>query len=136
VHDHTVDLDPAAEQSLMRDASLQGRRILIVEDLYFLADDMRADFEQAGAEVIGPVGRISDALDLLKSDVLLDGAVLDVNLAGEMSYPVADALRARCVPFVFATGYDADTIPAAYAGVTRCIKPIEPAKIAKALFGQ
>ena len=120
----------------MRDASLQGRRILIVEDLYFLADDMRADFEQAGAEVIGPVGRISDALDLLKSDVLLDGAVLDVNLAGEMSYPVADALRARRVPFVFATGYDADTIPAAYAGVTRCIKPIEPAKIAKALFGQ
>lgn len=136
MHDHTVDLDPAAEQSLMRDASLQGRRILIVEDLYFLADDMRADFEQAGAEVIGPVGRISDALDLLKSGVLLDGAVLDVNLAGEMSYPVADALRARCVPFVFATGYDADAIPAAYAGVTRCIKPIEPVKIAKALFGQ
>lgn len=119
----------------MPDGSLQGRRILIVEDQYFLADDMRADFEQAGAEVIGPVGRISDALELLESVELLDGAVLDINLAGEMVYAVADVLRARRVPFVFATGYDAEIIPATYAGVTSCRKPIEPAKVARALFG-
>lgn len=120
----------------MPDASFQGRRILIVEDQYLLADDMRADFERAGAEVIGPVGRIRDALDLLEGDILLDGAVLDIDLAGEKVYAVADVLRARRVPFIFATGYDAEMIPAAYASVTSCTKPIESANAARALFGQ
>jgi CheY-like chemotaxis protein len=120
----------------MPEVSLQGRRILIVEDDYFLADDMRAEFERAGAEVLGPVARVSHALELLKNSELPDGAVLDINLAGEMVYPVADALRAKHIPFIFATGYDAETIPAAYAGVTSCEKPIEPAKIGRLLSGR
>jgi DNA-binding response OmpR family regulator len=117
----------------MPEGFLQGRRVLIVEDDYFLAEDMRAYFEREGAEVVGPVGRVSDALSLATSGKP-DGAVLDINLAGEMVYPVADALRARNVPFVFVTGYDAEIIPTAYAEVTRCEKPVEPAKIGKALF--
>lgn len=48
---------------------------------------------------------------------------------------MADALRARGVPFLFATGYDASVIPARYAGVRRCEKPVEPSQIARALFG-
>lgn len=120
----------------MLEKLLRGRRVLVVEDDYFLADDIRAEFERAGAEVLGPVGRVKDALDLLKSCERLDGAILDINLSGEQVYDVADALSARAVPFVFATGYDAEIIPARYARVTRCEKPIEPVKVGEALFGR
>jgi len=55
----------------------------------------------------------------------LDGAVLDINLRGERAYPVADALSDRGVPFVFTTGYDTQVIPAPYARVPRCEKPVD-----------
>src|SRR5215469_3840032 len=119
---------------LMPEAWLEGRRVLIVEDDYFLADEIRANFEQAGAEVVGPVGRVSDAPEILTAGELLDGAVLDINLSGEMAYRVADELTARHVPFVFVTGYDEEAIPPLYAAVIRCQKPVEPAEIGKALF--
>jgi hypothetical protein len=64
--------------------------------------------------VVGPVGRVSDALSLATSSEPLDGAVLDINLAGERVHPEANAL-------------------AAYSEVTRCEKPVEPAKIGKLL---
>jgi ActR/RegA family two-component response regulator len=62
----------------MPEAFLQGRRGLIVEDDYFLAENMRADFEREGAEVIGSIGRVSDALSLVPSSEPLYGAVLDI----------------------------------------------------------
>jgi DNA-binding response OmpR family regulator len=120
----------------MSESSLTGRRVLIVEDDYFLADELRAEFQQAGAEVVGPVGRVREALDLVERDEPIHAAVLDISVAGEMVFDVADALRARNVPFVFTTGYDAETIPAAYATVRRYEKPIDPATIGKALFRQ
>src|SRR5262249_25056703 len=97
---------------------------------------MKAEFERAGAEVLGPVGRVKDALELLEGCERLDGAILDINLSGEEVYDVADALEARAIPFVFATGYDADIIPERYARVTRCEKPIEPVKVGEALFNR
>jgi DNA-binding LytR/AlgR family response regulator len=115
---------------------LGGRRVLIVEDNYLLADDMRVDFERAGAEVVGPVARLADALQLVERGEPLDGAVLDINLEGEVVYRVADALRDRHIPFVFATGYDAEFIPAAYAKVVRLKKPVDTSKVSKALFGR
>ena len=91
---------------------MAGQRILLVEDEYFIVDDMVRTFKACGAEVVGPVASVDGALDLIAATERLDGAVLDVNLQGEMAYPVADALVARGVPFVFATGYDeASTAP-------------------------
>lgn len=116
--------------------SLRGRRVLIVEDNYLLADDMRADFERAGAKVVGPIARLADALLLVEHGEPLDEAVLDINLEGETVYCVADALRARDIPFVFATGYDAEFIPLAYTTVIRCKKPVDTSKVSKALFGR
>lgn len=115
--------------------ALAGRRVLVVEDEYFLADDVARGLEASGAEVIGPVGDIDDALDLIDETEHLDAAVLDINLRGEMAFPVADALLERGVPFVFATGYDSASIPLRYKGVTRCEKPVDAPKIARALFG-
>lgn len=117
-----------------RSATLRGRTILIVEDEYYLAHDMVREFERDGAAILGPVSNVEDALDLLEAAASLDGAVLDINLQGEMVYPVAEALRARSVPFVFATGYNENHIVPEYRRTTCCQKPIDPGSVARALF--
>lgn len=113
---------------------LVGRTILVVEDDYMLAQDITRAFKHSGAEILGPVSNVADALDLLETATALDGAVLDINLMGEMVYPVADALKRRSVPFVFATGYDMDQMPMRFDQVTCFQKPIDPNKLADALF--
>jgi DNA-binding LytR/AlgR family response regulator len=115
--------------------TLQGRRILVIEDDYFIARDMAKHLKESGAEIVGPVGTIEDALDIIGAAEPLDGAILDINLGGELAFPVADALRQRRVAFVFVTGYDDAIIPARYSAVRRCEKPVEASKIASALFG-
>lgn len=114
--------------------TLAGWKILIVEDDFLIADDFASLFEGAGATVVGPVATLSDAMDLMERTERLDGAVLDINLRGEMVYRLADALRARSVPMVFATGYDRGTIPECYADIPLCGKPIQLEQIARAIF--
>jgi CheY-like chemotaxis protein len=114
--------------------ALRGRRLLVVEDDFAIASDMAQVLEDAGAEVVGPAGTVEDALELVETEaVALDGAALDINLHGERVYPVADALAARGVPFVFATGYDAYVIPEAYAGVARLEKPVDRDQLMRVL---
>ncbi|MHC2017754.1 response regulator [Methylobacterium sp. CM6247] len=113
---------------------LTGCRVLLVEDDYFIADDLRRQFEESGTEVLGPVPSVEDALALIAATPQIDGAVLDVNLRDEMVYPVADALRERHVPFVFATGYEKTTIPARYTDVRHYDKPVGAAQVARSLF--
>lgn len=115
--------------------SLAGRRVLVVEDEYFIADDLRHQLEACGAEVLGPVPRVVDALALIAATPEIDAAVLDINLQDEMVYPVADALRARGVTFLFATGYEKGVIPSRYAGVRHCEKPLDLSMVTDALFG-
>ena len=92
-------------------SALAGRRLLVVEDEYFLAAELVEALSADGAKVIGPAASVDDALDLLDDTAQLDGAVLDLNLQGEMAFPVADALMERDIPFVFLTGYDQSVIP-------------------------
>jgi two-component SAPR family response regulator len=113
----------------------RGIRLLIVEDEYFLAQDLAYHFQSLGAEVLGPAGTVRDALLLLKSaDV--EAAILDINLRGERVYPVADVLHRKHVPFVFASGYGGELEPSAYADVPRCIKPVDYTILAKKLADQ
>lgn len=120
----------------MPEAKLQaaGRRVLIVEDEYFIAQDLARAFRGCGAEIIGPASNVDDALDLIEEAGTLHAAVLDMNLQGEMVYSVADALLARGVPFVFTTGYDAASIPAKYETIVRYEKPVEAHIVGRALF--
>ncbi|WP_374297124.1 response regulator [Sphingomonas sp.] len=102
---------------------LTGKRILIVEDEYYIASDLKRALQQAGASVVGPVGDLRRGLALAGQEPL-DAAVLDVNLQESASFPIADALDRRSVPYMFLTGYDAWALPTAYAGAPRLIKPI------------
>lgn len=109
----------------MPDAPLSGRRVLVVEDEYFLARELERGLRAAGSVVIGPVPSIEAALDLLAGDPAPEVALLDINLGGEKVFPVADALTARSIPFVFTTGYDEADILARFSGTPRLQKPID-----------
>ncbi len=94
-------------------SALQGLRVLVVEDeaaISLLLEDMLLDF---GCEVVGPAARLASALELAANEAL-DLAILDVNLAGEPIYPVAEALVQRQIPFVFSTGYGSAGIKDAF----------------------
>ena len=117
----------------MNEPSLNGRRILVVEDEYMIADAMQRGLEDEGIIVVGPAPSVRKALRLLDAAADLDGAVLDINLGDEQIFPVADALQARGIPFLFTTGYDAAGVPAAWRHVQRLEKPIEFTAIARAL---
>lgn len=112
---------------------IAGRRFLVVEDEYLIASDLTSWLEEQGAQVLGPVPSVADALELLETDPPPDGAVLDINLGDEQVFPVADALEAAHVPFVFLSGYDAKLIPADYESVRRCGKPLDRSRLLHAL---
>ena len=117
----------------MADPSLDRCCILVVEDEYLLADELAMELEDGGAVVLGPASNVAHALALLDRQAVLDGAILDVNLAGELAFPVADALLDRGVPLIFTTGYDPDALPERFAHVPKCGKPINIARLATAL---
>jgi CheY-like chemotaxis protein len=112
---------------------LAGKRVLIVEDEYIVALNIATEATARGAVVVGPVGTVDDALEAIKNaDV--DGAILDINLRRRESFPVADALADRHVPFVFATGYAiAHDIPARHANAVVLEKPTPPGVLCCAL---
>jgi CheY-like chemotaxis protein len=86
------------------------RRVLLVEDDYLLATGIADAFARLEVETVGPAGSVKQALELVEHGGRLDAAVLDIDLRGDVVYPVADALRARGVPFVFATRYEQQAI--------------------------
>lgn len=104
---------------------LSGCRILLIEDEYFLADDLASELRAEGAEIVGPVDDVDEALRELDRNHLVHGAILDINLRNNMIYPVADALRRRKIPFVFTTGYAKLQIPDAYKDVPVWEKPLD-----------
>lgn len=114
-------------------ACLQGQRILVVEDDFFQAQDADELLKAAGATVLGPVPGLKDAAFLVAIAGRLDGAVLDINLGGQMVYPLADQLMMQGVPIVFATGYGRHDIPARFKAVPHCGKPVEMSSVASAL---
>ena len=112
---------------------LEGLKVLVVEDNLLLAEVTKILLEDSGCQVVGPAGWLQHGLELARSEAL-DGAILDINLHGEMSFPVAEVLRARGVPFVFVTGYeDRSIVPMAYRSAPRLDKPVADERLLEVL---
>ena len=103
---------------------VSGNRVMIVEDEALVAMVVAESLTELGYLVIGPYSRASAAMAAIKDDDI-DAAILDVNLGGELVYPLADALVTRAVPFIFVTGYGAESIDRRFANVPILQKPIE-----------
>jgi DNA-binding response OmpR family regulator len=117
---------------------LEGRKILIVEDDYMVAQLLTDMLEEAGAQVVGPFGWLEEALRVANDEAAtFDSAILDVDLHGKQSYPVADALAARNVKVIFCTGYDGGGVAEDYRSYPHCTKPFGmQALLAELLPGQ
>jgi DNA-binding response OmpR family regulator len=110
---------------------LQDMKVLVVEDNFLVADSIKEVLESHGCEVVGPVSRVERGLKLAR-ECPLDGALLDVNLAGDFCFPIAIALSERGVPFLFLTGYDDPVIiPVELRAVGRLPKPFDLEELAE-----
>lgn len=106
---------------------MSGMTVLIVEDDFIVAYDMQMMLEEQGARVLGPASSLAEAQQLLAAE-RPTVAVLDVNLGGEYVFPLAEALRAKDVPFLFATAYadDERMFPDTTRSAPRLPKPVLP----------
>lgn len=115
---------------MTQDRGLRGRRVLIVEDEFLIAQDLAAYFAQLGAEIVGPAASLADGFPLVET---AEAAVLDIHLRGELSFPLAEALMARHVPFVFFTAYALIGVPPHMGRIARFLKPASYARVEQTL---
>jgi DNA-binding response OmpR family regulator len=113
-------------------APLAGLRVLVVEDDYFIADEICSTLRDGGAEVLGPSPDIEHGLDMVRSE-RLDCAVLDINLHGNLAFDLAHELRQRGTPSIFATGYDQSVLPGAFSDSVRLEKPVNLSELLRAV---
>jgi len=112
--------------------TLSSLKVLVVEDealVSMLVEDMLTDL---GCAIVGPAAEIEEALKLAGS-ADIDAALLDVNLGGRPIFPVADALKARGVPFAFASGYGEAGLTEDHKGATVLQKPFREADLRRVL---
>ena len=108
------------------------RRVLVVEDEALIAMFIRDYLMGAGYDVVATAGSLPQALALAQT-LDLEAAVLDVNLRGDLSFPVAELLAQRNIPFVICTGYDTRNFPAVVQGVPTLTKPVSPKQLIAAV---
>ena len=130
----TVDENHTQVNKPDRKISLAGTRILVVEDEYYIADDLRRILNSVDAEVVGPFGTIRQANEALDAGGF-DCAVLDLNLHGESAIPIADRLLQAGCSFAIATGYGSPAVPERLRDVPWIEKPFDPSTLLK-LVGQ
>ena len=118
----------------MREA-LAGKRILLVEDDYYMVSELAHRLTAMDVTVVATCPGVAEALQAIGAAHDLDGAILDINLAGEMVFPVADSLERLGIPFVFATGYDPDVVPDRHADKIVLRKPVELESLELGLSG-
>lgn len=112
---------------------LNGRRVLVVEDESLVAMLLETILEDMGCTPVGPAATVDEGLSMVEGETL-DAALLDVNVAGAQVFPVAEALKARGVPFVFSTGYGEGGLPDAWRGQPTLQKPFTEAAVRDALI--
>ena len=109
-----------------------GRRVLVVEDEMMIALLLQEMLEDLGHRVVAVAARLDNALRLAR-EADADLAILDVNLGGEVSFPVAEVLTERGLPFLFASGYGSAGLVAPYLDAITLKKPFEMSDLSQAL---
>lgn len=112
---------------------LQDCAVMVVEDEFFQADDLASALGRAGARLVGPFATVEAALSALERGVQVDVAILDTNLRGSAVTPVIAALSLRAIPYVLATGYDRDMLPADWRAAPIFQKPFEISQLLDAI---
>lgn len=102
---------------------LKDKRILVVEDESLVAMLIETILEDLGCQPVGPAATVEEGLELTNGPDAIDAALLDVNVSGQQVFPVAEALEARGVPFVFSTGYGEAGLPDRWRGRPTLQKP-------------
>jgi DNA-binding response OmpR family regulator len=111
-----------------------GRRVLVVEDEVMIASEVEQELNEAGFAIVGPVGSVERALEAIEAG-RIDAAVLDVQLQSEDSYPVAERLQERRIPFLFITGYSSGEIADRYRRHACLQKPFSSRGLLDAVAG-
>ena len=128
--DAALALRPSLGAMSEESSGLEGLRVLLLDDetlVAMLLEDMLGDL---GCEVAHTCSRVSQAVEAIAADARpLDFAILDVNVAGETSAPVAEALAGRGVPFLFATGYGASGVPEGWRDRPTLQKPFSSTEV-------
>ena len=104
-------------------------RVMIVEDEVLVSMMLEENLKDLGYDIVAVSDRLDDAMSKA-SNVVADIAVLDVNLAGKLSYPVAGVLRSRGIPFIFATGYGTKGLPQEFSDCLVLAKPYSQRQLA------
>jgi two-component sensor histidine kinase/CheY-like chemotaxis protein len=117
-----------------RTPTLSARRVMVVEDEALVALVLADHLTELGLSVVGPCSSVAEAKAVAsKGDI--EAAILDVNLGGELVYPVADLLSSRGIPFIFITGYGRESIDRRFADAPVLEKPVE-LNLLEEIFGQ
>jgi CheY-like chemotaxis protein len=111
---------------------MQGLRALVVEDEALVSMMVEEFLDELGYKVVATAASLDEAIAKAGS-AGIDVAILDVNLAGEMSYPVAEILLSRGIPFIFATGYGIEGRPAGLEDAPLISKPFRLEQLGSAL---
>lgn len=112
----------------MPNLALARTRVLLVEDETLIAMLLEDSIAELGCEVVGPVGRVDAAKQMIEQE-RFDCALVDIKLRGHSAYPLAEMLQARGVPFGFVTGYNRDRLDAQFRRRPVLHKPFNAAQL-------
>lgn len=114
---------------------LEGTKVLVVEDEYFIASDLVRALGAAGGEPVGPAASVEQAREFIEQHAV-DAAILDLNLRGEMAYPLVTELSGRGLPFVIMSGYSPESLPEFLRNVPAVEKPVDYGRVVELLRDQ
>lgn len=102
-----------------------GHSILIMEDDYLQAADLEGLVRSERGHPIGPAASLDEGLEIVRRAGRIDCAIVDINLRGQLVYPLVERLQRRSTPIIFVSGYDRSAIPARFADIPLCQKPVQ-----------
>jgi DNA-binding NtrC family response regulator len=107
----------------------RNRRVLVIEDEFYIADSLATALLAVGLEVVGPAYSVSQALGHIARAADIHGAILDINLRNQLAFSVADSLSSHGIPFVITTGYDPQQLEERYRHIACFEKPFDPSRV-------